>query len=162
MRKNFVIYSDGDEFSSENVKNLEKALDGFVSSNVKLAVEIVFVDGDEIRRLNNDNRGIDRVTDVLSFPALDKIKGLPLKKQDFPCDIDENGNLFIGSIVVCCERAKEQAQEYGHSYNRELHYLLVHGVMHCLGYDHETDDEKAEMREKEELVLNKMGITRED
>ena len=162
MRKNFVIYSDGDEFSSENVKNLEKALDGFVSSNVKLAVEIVFVDGDEIRRLNNDNRGIDRVTDVLSFPAFDKIKGLPLKKPDFPCDIDENGNLFIGSIVVCCERAKEQAQEYGHSYNRELHYLLVHGVMHCLGYDHETDDEKAEMREKEELVLNKMGITRED
>ena len=82
MRKNFVIYSDGDEFSSENVKNLEKALDGFVSSNVKLAVEIVFVDGDEIRRLNNDNRGIDRVTDVLSFPALDEIKGLPLKKQE--------------------------------------------------------------------------------
>ena len=162
MRKNFVIYSDGDEFSSENVKNLEKALDGFVSSNVKLAVEIVFVDGDEIRRLNNDNRGIDRVTDVLSFPALDEIKGLPLKKQDFPCDIDENGNLFIGSIVVCCDRAKEQAQEYGHSYNRELHYLLVHGVMHCLGYDHETDEDRAQMREKEELVLNKMGITRED
>ena len=160
MRKNFVIYSDGEEFFEENVKNLEKAMDGFVSSNVKLAVEFVFVDGEEIRRLNADNRGIDRVTDVLSFPSLDGIKGLPLKKQDFPCDIDENGNLFIGSIVVCCERAKEQAEEYGHSYNRELHYLLVHGIMHCLGYDHETDEERIEMREKEEFILTKMGITR--
>lgn len=162
MRKNFVIYSDGDEFPKENVKTLENAMNGFVSSNVKLAVEFVFVDGEEIRRLNADNRGIDRVTDVLSFPALDEIKGLPLKKQDFPCDIDEEGNLFIGSIVVCCDRAKEQADEYGHSYNRELHYLLVHGIMHCLGYDHETDEEKAEMREKEEFILNKLGITRED
>lgn len=160
MRKNFVIYSDGEEFPKENVKNLEKAMDGFVSSNVKLAVEFVFVDGEEIRLLNADNRGIDRVTDVLSFPSLDGIKGLALKKQDFSCDIDENGNLFIGSIVVCCERAKEQAEEYGHSYHRELHYLLVHGIMHCLGYDHETDEERAEMREKEEFILAKMGVTR--
>jgi probable rRNA maturation factor len=135
-------------------------MDGFVSSNVKLAVEFVFVDGEEIRRLNADNRGVDRVTDVLSFPSLDGIKGQPLKKQDFPCDMDEEGNLFIGSIVVCCDRAREQAEEYGHSYNRELHYLLVHGIMHCLGYDHETDEERIEMREKEECILAKMGITR--
>ena len=63
--------------------------------------------------------------------------------------------------MVCCERAKEQAEEYGHSYERELHYLLTHGVMHCLGYDHETDGERAEMREKEEQILKKMGIVRE-
>ena len=160
MRKNFVIYSEGEEFPKECVEKLEKALDGFVSSDVNLAVEFVFVDADEIRRLNSENRGINKVTDVLSFPALDEICGLPLKKKEFPCDIDENGNLFIGSIVVCCDRAKEQAEEFGHSYNRELHYLLVHGVMHCLGYDHETDEENAEMREKEELVLGKLGITR--
>ena len=162
MRKNFVIYSEGEEFPQDCVEKLEKALDGFVSSDVKLAVEFVFVDADEIRRLNNENRGIDKVTDVLSFPALDEICGLPLKKKNFPCDIDENGNLFIGSIVVCCDRAREQAEEFGHSYNRELHYLLVHGIMHCLGYDHETDEEKAEMREKEEFILKKLGITRED
>jgi probable rRNA maturation factor len=162
MRNNFVIYSDGEEFSQENVQNLERALDGFVTSDVKIAVEFVFVDGAEIRRLNNENRGVDKVTDVLSFPALDGIRGLPLKKKNYPCDIDEEGNLFIGSIVVCCDRAKEQAEEFGHSYNRELHYLLVHGVMHCLGYDHETDEERAQMREKEEFILNKLGITRED
>jgi probable rRNA maturation factor len=64
------------------------------------------------------------------------------------------------SIAVCIEKAKEQAEEYGHSYERELHYLLVHGIMHCLGYDHMTEEEKAEMREKEEYILGKMGITR--
>jgi probable rRNA maturation factor len=69
--------------------------------------------------------------------------------------------LFIGSIAVCVERAREQAEEYGHSMEREVHYLIVHGVMHCLGYDHMTDEEKAEMREKEELVLGKLGILRE-
>ena len=75
-------------------------------------------------------------------------------------DIDEDGNLLIGSIVICKQRAKEQAEEYGHTYERELHYLFVHGVMHCLGYDHITDEERAEMREREEKVLAKLGITR--
>ena len=67
----------------------------------------------------------------------------------------------MGSIAVCLERAKEQAEEYGHSFGRELYYLLVHGVLHCLGYDHMNDEDKAEMREKEELILTKLGKTRE-
>jgi probable rRNA maturation factor len=161
MKNNFRIYCDGEEFPEENICALEKAMDGFVSSDIPLAVEFVFVDGEEIRRLNREMRDTDKVTDVLSFPALDGIKGKSLKKKAFPCDVDENGNLFIGSIAVCTERAKEQAEEYGHSYNRELHYLLVHGIMHCLGYDHMTDEEKSEMREKEELILGKLGITRD-
>ena len=70
--------------------------------------------------------------------------------------------MFVGSIAVCKKRAAEQAEEYGHSYRRELNYLLVHGIMHCLGYDHMTEEEKSEMREKEECILGKMGITRED
>lgn len=162
MKNNFVIYCDGEEFPEENVIALEKAMDGFVKSNVPLAIEFVFTDEEEIQRLNRELRNTDRVTDVLSFPTLDNIKGKEIKKKDFACDIDEEGNLFIGSVAVCVKRAKEQAEEYGHSYNRELHYLLVHGIMHCLGYDHMEDDEKAEMREKEEYVLNKMGITRND
>ena len=161
MRRNFIIYSEDDEFSKENVTALEKAMDGVVVSDIKLAVEFAFVDGEEIRRLNRETRGMDKVTDVLSFPSLDGIKGMAIKKKEFPCEIDENGNLLSGSIVVCCERAKEQAEEYGNSYNRELHYLLVHGIMHCLGYDHETDEERAEMREKEECILTKLGIIRE-
>ena len=163
MRKlnNFIIYSDSEEFPLENVKSLEKAMRGFVWSNIRLAIEFVFVDEEEIKRLNLERRQIDKVTDVLSFPTLDGIKGERILKKQFPCDIDEEGNLFIGSIVVCTKRAKEQAEEYGHSYNRELHYLLVHGIMHCLGSDHMTDEEKSEMREQEEKILAKLGITRE-
>ena len=162
MKDNFRIYSDGEEFSAEDARRLERAMAGFLKSDVPLAVEFIFTDEEEIRRLNRELRSTDRVTDVLSFPALDGIKGKALKRRDYPCDIDDEGNLFVGSIAVCKKRAAEQAEEYGHSYRRELNYLLVHGIMHCLGYDHMTEEEKSEMREKEECILGKMGITRED
>lgn len=161
MKDNFLLLTEGEEFPEEQRKALEKALDGFVTSDAKLAFEVVFVEAEEIRALNGQTRGMDKVTDVLSYPALDGIKGKALSKKDYPYCADEDGNLLIGSIVVCTQRAKEQAEEYGHSYKRELHYLIVHGVMHCLGYDHTTDEERAEMREKEELILKKLGITRE-
>ena len=156
----FHIYCEDENFPQSNVQALEEAMEGFVVTDVPLAVEIVFVNGEEIRRLNRELRATDKVTDVLSFPTLDGIKGEEIYEEDYPCEIDEEGNLMIGSIAVCVERAKEQAEEYGHSYERELHYLLVHGIMHCLGYDHMTEEDKAEMREKEEFILGKMGITR--
>lgn len=157
----FIIYSDGEEFPQEKVQALEEAMTDFVQGDVPLSIEFVFVDEEEIRRLNRELRNTDKVTDVLSFPSLDDIKGENLYAEDFPYEIDEEGNLMIGSVAVCVKRAQEQAEEYGHSFERELHYLLVHGIMHCLGYDHMTDEEKAEMREKEEWVLGKLGITRE-
>lgn len=161
MSGEFQIYCDDEEiFSCEKARALEKGLLGVTASDIPLAVEVCFVGEQEIRRLNGETRGVDKVTDVLSYPALDNVKGKTLRKKDFPLDVDENGNLFIGSIAVCVERAREQAEEYGHSMEREVHYLIVHGVMHCLGYDHMTDEEKAEMREKEELVLGKLGILR--
>ncbi len=156
----FIIYCEDEAFPPQNVSALAAAMQGFVQTDVPLAIEFVFVDGKEIRRLNREMRDTDKVTDVLSFPALDGIKGETICGADFPYEIDEEGNLMLGSVVVCCERAKEQAEEYGHSYERELHYLLVHGIMHCLGYDHMNDTEKAEMREKEEYILAKLGITR--
>ena len=159
MRK-FIILSDGEEFPQQRVAALENAMAEFVETDIPLAIEFVFVDGEEIKRLNREMRNIDNVTDVLSFPALEDIKGQAICGEDYPYEIDEEGNLLLGSVVVCCDRAKEQAEEYGHSYERELHYLLVHGMMHCLGYDHMTDEDKAEMREKEEQVLGKLGIRR--
>ena len=162
MKHNFRIYSESGELPEENAKALEKAMDGFVDSDIPLAVEFIFTDEEEIRRLNRETRNTDKVTDVLSFPALDSIKGKALKKRDFPLEIDDEGNLLIGSVAVCVKRAEEQAEEYGHSYQRELHYLLVHGIMHCLGYDHLTDEERAEMREREEFILAKLGISREN
>ncbi len=156
----FRIYCEDGEFSTQAIERLQTAMEGFVRTDIPLAVELLFVDGEEIRRLNRETRNIDRVTDVLSYPALEDIKGREIYAADHPYEIDEEENLLIGSIVVCCDRAREQAEEYGHSYERELHYLLVHGIMHCLGYDHEAEEDRAEMREKEEYILEKMGITR--
>ena len=139
---------------------LEEALGNFVDADVELAIEFTAVSEEEIRELNATTRGVDKVTDVLSFPTLDGIKGRKILKKDFPYDIDEAGRLLIGSVAICEARAKEQAEEYGHSYERELHYLLVHGVMHCLGFDHIEELDKAEMRIQEEKVLGALGITR--
>ena len=147
-------------FPRENVERLEGAFSDVVEADCPLCFEFVFVDEDEIRRLNRETRGIDKVTDVLSYPSLDGIKGKALLAKDYPLELDEDGALFIGSVAVCHARAKEQAEEYGHSLNRELHYLLTHGVLHCLGYDHMLDEDKSEMREREEYVLKKLGIER--
>ena len=151
---------DCDEDVFPQAVALENALKGFVETDATLAIEVLFVDEAEIQRLNRELREIDKVTDVLSFPALDLERGQAIKKKDYPFDIDEEGRLLLGSIAVCVKRAKEQAEEYGHSYERELHYLIVHGIMHCLGYDHMEEKDKAQMREKEEEILNKLGITR--
>lgn len=164
LKRNFVIYlgNEDDSFTQADADNIARAMYGLVRSDARLAVEVEMVDGEEIRRLNRELRGIDKVTDVLSFPALDGVKGAEISKKDYAYSLDEDGNLLIGSIAVCAERAREQAEEYGHSFNREIHYLIVHGIMHCLGYDHIEDKDRAEMRNMEELVLGKIGITRED
>ncbi len=147
--------------SREALQGLEAAAADLIFADVPLAIELLFVDGEEIRRLNRETRDTDRVTDVLSYPTLDDIKGKPLRKAEHPFEMDEEGRLLIGSIVLCEERARAQAKEYGHSYERELNYLIVHGILHCLGYDHLTEEERSEMREREEYILGKMGITRE-
>lgn len=151
----FYIYCEQYDFSS-----LAREFKKRVKSDVGVAAEIIFTGKDEIRRLNRENRSVDEVTDVLSFPALDGIRGKKLKKADFTGDIDDEGNLFLGSVAICTDRAREQAEEYGHSYGRELYYLAVHGLFHLLGYDHVTDGDKAEMRAKEEEVLGALKLTR--
>lgn len=157
----FFIDCEEQMENETHLATLLSALEESVQTDVPLAIEALFVSAEEIRELNARTRGVDKVTDVLSFPSLDEIRGKALKKADFPLDIDEEGRLFLGSVVICKQRAQEQAEEYGHSYLRELTYLLVHGIMHCLGYDHMTDEDKTQMRAMEELVLGKMGITRE-
>ena len=154
---NLDIYCDEYDFSP-----LAAAFCDEVEADCPLALEIIFADKEEIKKLNNEFRKIDRETDVLSFPTLDNIRGKALKAADFPYDIDGDGKLFLGSIVICTEVAKAQAEEYGHSYERELFYLAAHGVCHLLGYDHMTEEDKQEMRAKEECVLKKLNLTREE
>ena len=156
----FFIYADGAEIENIRLLELEKAIGECVESDTPLAVELIAVDESEIRTLNAQTRGIDKVTDVLSYPALEDIKGKAIVGAQHPFETDEDGNILLGSIVVCIKRAKEQAEVYGHSLERELHYLIVHGVMHCLGYDHIVDEDKREMRVAEERVLEKLGVTR--
>ena len=125
------------------------------------SLDVTFVGRDRIRHLNAERRKVDRVTDVLSFPTLEKVT-LPLKKGDYPFDVDpETGKVYLGSIVICRARAREQAAEYGHSLARELSYLTVHGVLHLLSFDHIEESDKAKMRAAEEQILSALGIGRD-
>lgn len=116
-------------------------------------VSVTLVDNEGIRALNNEHRGIDRATDVLSFPLGD----------DDGFDTDpETGAILLGDIVLSLERAKEQAEEYGHSYRREVAFLLAHSLFHLLGYDHEISEEEEKLHfAKQEKILDKLGITRD-
>ena len=123
------------------------------------ATELVFADKEEIRELNSRTRGKDVATDVLSYPMLNGIK--PFTRENYPADYDpETGCVMLGSIVVCDAVAREQAAEYGHSEERERAYLFLHGLLHLLGFDHENEDDRKVMREKEEAVLGALGILR--
>ncbi len=113
-------------------------------------VAVAIVSAEEIRELNHLHRNKDSVTDVLSFVQYDD--------DGFVAFEDEA--VFIGDIVLCYQRAEEQAIEYGHSLARELSYLTCHSVLHLLGYDHMTESEKAEMRAREKLVMQKLDLER--
>ncbi len=128
--------------------------------NESLVAEVEFVSEKRIRTLNRDFRNIDKVTDVLSFPTLDGIRGQVVSKKNFPLDITDDGKIFIGSIAVCIKQAKRQAEEYGHSLEREYTYLVCHGLLHLMGYDHMIESDKTEMRKLEEEIMTKIKVTR--
>jgi probable rRNA maturation factor len=108
-------------------------------------VTISIVDDERIRELNSAHRGIDKVTDVLSFPLLDEDAAAFVLPPDTPT--------YLGDVVIAIDQARRQAEEYGHSFERELAYLTAHGLLHLLGYDHEDDEEKVQMRAREEEIL---------
>lgn len=127
----------------------------------KLSIELDFVSADEIRRLNSENRSVDRVTDVLSFPYLEGIKGKVIRREDFPDDLDEaTDSVLIGSVCICLDRAKEQAEEYGHSLKREVCYLALHGFLHCFGFDHIEKSDEEEMTALADEIMRGLDINR--
>jgi len=119
--------------TTEKVLKEEKIEEGEIS--------LALVSDEEIKRLNNEYRGKNTVTDVLSFP------------------LDEE---MIGEVIISWTRANAQAKEYGHTLNRELGFLLVHGLLHLLGYDHETEKNEREMRKKQEEILGFFDLGREE
>ncbi len=119
------------------------------SDNCEISVTIV--DNEEIHALNLKYRGIDRPTDVLSFPLID------FTKEKLPSD---GSKIYLGDIVISIEKAEEQAKEYGHSLNREIGFLTAHSMLHLLGYDHMVPEEESIMFGKQEEILEKMGLRR--
>lgn len=128
-------------------------------------ISLLFVDNNEIKEINEETRGINKATDVLSFPMLDYENGKVYKDMYIGYEFDEtymDGNeLVLGDMVLSLERALEQSIEYNHTYEREVCYLVVHSILHLLGYDHMEEDEKLIMRSREEEILNKLNIIRE-
>ena len=120
-----------------------------VSDNTEISVTIV--DNEEIRKINNKFRNIDRATDVLSFPLID------FDNEDLPND---GSKIYLGDIIISLERAKEQANEYGHSLDREVGFLTAHSMLHLLGYDHMVPEEEKVMFAKQEEILSNLGLKR--
>jgi probable rRNA maturation factor len=116
-------------------------------------VSLALVDDEYIQQLNKNYRSKDAPTDVLSFAMKERVAG-----EDF--DGGPEAEKLLGDIVISVERAKKQAEEYGHSFEREMAYLTVHGTLHLLGYDHEIEEEKRVMRHKEEQILKAFDLTR--
>lgn len=114
-------------------------------------VSVSYVTNEYIRKLNAEYRKIDRATDVLSF-AMFEGEEFPLGKEQ---------PVLLGDIIISVEKAVEQAQDYNHSLEREMAYLVVHGFLHLIGYDHMNAEDKADMRENEEYILEKLGLTRD-
>ena len=127
--------------------------------DVPCIVSVMLTDDEGIHRVNNEFRGVDRATDVLSFPMNELMPG-EFDAEECERDMD-TGAVLLGDIVLNLERARAQAAEYGHSYTREVAFLTVHSVLHLLGYDHLTSEEAdRDMRARQDAVLGMMGIAR--
>lgn len=166
-----MIFIDNRQNKIEVTEELENTIKSVIEHaleeervDVSCEVSVIFIDNEEIRDINRENRNIDRVTDVLSFPMLDYPEGKVFKEYYLNYKFDQidlnEGNLVLGDIALSLERAKEQSVEYGHSFLREAAYLTVHSILHLLGYDHMEEDEKVVMRKREEEILNKFGLVR--
>lgn len=123
----------------------------------KLYISITLTTPEHIHEINKQYRNVDRETDVLSFPMFEKEEiDRKVQNQDF-----EHEDV-LGDIVISIEKVRGQAVEYGHSFEREFSYMIVHGFYHLMGYDHIEEEDKVIMRPKEENILNKLGIRREE
>lgn len=161
-----IVWKDiqqNEELEAIIEKVIQKCFEVEHINPTSLYICVTLTDPKNIREINKEYRNIDKETDVLSFPMfekdeLDKLIATNLLKT-FNL---KNGALqdIMGDIIISIERVEEQAQEYGHSFEREFAYMLVHGFYHLRGYDHMVEEEKAQMREKEENVLSQLNITR--
>lgn len=156
------IYSENSEDYKEIITLSALAvLKHFDIKQEQIDVEINIVSAQKIQEINKSFREIDSITDVLSFPTIEA--KLPLKIEDYPLDINpENNCLMLGEVFICAERAIEQAKEYEHSIEREMSFLICHGMLHLLGFDHNNKEKEDEMQKiQDEILDNEMKVTRD-
>lgn len=156
-----LLINEPDTLAQEMIETMGQAAEvclrheGIDPEGVEISLS--FVTAEEIHELNRQYRGVDSVTDVLSFPLLEDLNEL-YDTEDGSSEEDEP--VALGDVVICLERAEEQAEEFGHSREREIVYLFTHSVLHLLGYDHMEEEEKQEMRRREEEVMTELGLSR--
>jgi len=124
----------------------------------EVVVSIIIIDDEEMRTINMQYRNIDKPTDVLSFP-MSAINPFGDDEPELEIDLDTD-SIILGDIAISAERTHHQAKEYGHSFNREIGFLVSHGVYHLLGYDHKNAEDEEQMNEMQENILKALGITR--
>ena len=147
-----------EEIKDTVLKCIEKSLE-YEGCDFDAEVSVTFVDNEEIREINREERNIDKATDVLSFPMLEFDENGDIINSEF--DFNED-YVLLGDIVISIERAKEQSIEYGHSLIREVAFLTVHSMLHLLGYDHvNSAEEEKVMFKKQDEILNLLNITRD-
>lgn len=165
MNKNYeIIYKNIEKKQKyENVIKLvvDECFKTEKIDSTNLYVSITLTNPEEIEKINMQYRNIDRPTDVLSFPMFEKEDLEKIIHNDVNSDVFNQQEDILGDIVISIPKVYEQAEEYGHSFERELAYMVVHGFYHLMGYDHIDEDDKKVMRQKEENILEHLGIKRE-
>ena len=156
---NYIKEKCNKDITSDIEIIIQTALSKKKIENQNVSISISAVDKEKIHEINKEYRNVDRPTDVLSFPIfsreeIDLFSSLEKKKK-----VKE---LELGDIIICIDVLEEHAKEYETGILREMLYMITHGVCHLLGYDHEVDEEKREMRAIEEKILNKIGVGRID
>ncbi|EXX91906.1 metalloprotease [Paenibacillus darwinianus] len=163
LRLEWSNEQEGIEIPDGWIARLEQLLQlaGEAENVTEGEVALTFTNDKEIHRLNRDYRGIDRPTDVLSFAMQEETEDEPEITFEVDDESEEDPlSGLLGDIVISMERAKAQSEDYGHSLEREVGFLFVHGFLHLLGYDHESEAEEADMTAKQEAILQKAGLTR--
>ncbi|MCI8621517.1 MAG: rRNA maturation RNase YbeY [Clostridia bacterium] len=154
MRNLAEIVFEGIEEKEEYKKIIDKVYERCFKEerlyDYEIYISIIITNEEYIKRVNSEYRNIDEVTDVLSFPMFE------------PSEIDEvkKRKEALGDVIICIPRVENQAKEYGHSFEREFAYMLVHGFYHLMGYDHMNEEDKEKMRAKEENILRNIGFER--
>lgn len=136
----------------------------FIECTYETEICVTITDNDEIHKINKEHRGIDRPTDVLSFPMIeyDKPGDFDILENDAGDYFNpETGELLLGDIVISIDKVYSQAEEYGHSKRRELAFLVAHSMLHLFGYDHEEEEERKEMEVMQRQILESVGILRD-